>query len=733
MTTAVQDLMSSPAVTCPADAPLSEATTLMDDRQIGSVVITDRDGIVGILTERDLLRASATQADPLTESVRRWMTADPDVLGLDDEVGAAWSGLTHHHYRHLPVVDHGDLVGVVSIRDLLAVAQIRPTEETGADIPRGLEGVVAAETSIGDVRGAEGFFHYRQYAATDLAATRSLEDVWQLLFDGELPDRRRSSRFVDEVAGLRELPEGVARLLPSLASLGPPLDVLRTAVSVLGAELGWRPVHDIGHGELRSQALRLCAVVPTILTAAHRLRHGEDPIPPRHDLSQAANYLWMLTGDEAPPDHVRAVEQYLILTIDHGFNASTFTARVIASTGADLAAAITGAIGALSGPLHGGSPSRALDMLDDIGTPDRADEWIRGAVARGDRIMGFGHRVYKTDDPRSLFLREVARSLGGSLVEFAEQTERTTVDVLAELKPGRQLYTNVEFFAGVVMHTCGIPRDMFTPTFASSRAIGWAAHVMEQAADNRLIRPAARYAGPPPPKRSRAPDPTERSGGIADRAGREHRHRVLLDPLEVQGPALEPPPLAGADVVVAVADEPHRVGAHAAGVSSVGVGGHEVMGHALHLPGGPIPVDREPMVRDLMEGPLIPPQPLRHTPERLETDAADHRPKVGRDIRQEELARLDEESGEPGPVPGVDGSGIRGRQPAQRLQVRRASGLLPDGVRHRSGLPRPNRSANPDISWRMASRSGLIEVDTTMRVAPAAAASSTSCSVSAGR
>jgi citrate synthase len=277
------------------------------------------------------------------------------------------------------------------------------------------------------------------------------------------------------------------------------LDVLRTSVSLLGAELGWRPTHDIDGTELRHQALQLCSVVPTILTATHRLRNGLRPVAPRDDLSYAANYLWMLLGEEAPDEHVRAIEQYLILTIDHGFNASTFTARVITSTGADLAAAITGAIGALSGPLHGGAPSRALDMLDDIATPDRAEAWVRDAVEHGDRIMGFGHRVYKTDDPRSVFLRGVAQKLGGPLVEFAEQVERTTVDVLTELKPGRQLYTNVEFFAGVVMHTCGIPRDMFTPTFASSRTIGWATQVMEQAQDNRLIRPAARYVGPPPP------------------------------------------------------------------------------------------------------------------------------------------------------------------------------------------------------------------------------------------
>ncbi|HVB94063.1 MAG TPA: citrate synthase/methylcitrate synthase, partial [Acidimicrobiales bacterium] len=394
----------------------------------------------------------------------------------------------------------GTLVGVVSIRDLLEVAQIRPANESGTDVPKGLEGVVVAETSVGDVRGLEGFYHYRQYSAVELADRRSLEDVWQLLFDGELPDRKSADAFASGVARLRPLPEALASLLPALVSSGAPLDVLRTSVSLLGAELGWRPTHDIDGTELRRQALQLCSVVPTILTATHRLRSGLQPVAPRDDLSYAANYLWMLLGEEAPDEHVRAIEQYLILTIDHGFNASTFTARVITSTGADLAAAITGAIGALSGPLHGGAPSRALDMLDDIATPDRAEAWVREAIEHGDRIMGFGHRVYKTDDPRSVFLRGVARTLGGPLVEFAEQVERTTVGVLTELKPGRQLYTNVEFFAGVVMHTCGIPRDMFTPTFASSRTIGWATQVMEQAQDNRLIRPAARYVGPPPPQ-----------------------------------------------------------------------------------------------------------------------------------------------------------------------------------------------------------------------------------------
>jgi citrate synthase len=501
MRTAIADLMSSPSVTCSSETSLTEAAKLMQSHEIGSVVIIDGPKVVGIVTERDLLRATAGNADPLVETVRLWMTAHPDILGPDEEAGTAWASLTHHHYRHLPVVDDsGTLVGVVSIRDLLALAQIRPAGEVRIDVPKGLEGVVVAETTVGDVRGLEGFYHYRQYAAVDLAANRSLEDVWQLLFDGTLPGDRQRALFAHEVNGMRRLPKGLQRILPTLAHSGSPLDVLRTCVSLLGAELGWQPTHDIDKAALRRQALRLCSAVPTILTATHRLQAGLSPVSPRDDLSYAANYLWMLTGEEVVGDHVRAIEQYLILTIDHGFNASTFAARVITSTGADLAAAVTGAIGALSGPLHGGAPSRALDMLDDIESPDRAEAWIRAAVLHGDRIMGFGHRVYKTDDPRSVFLRGVARHLGGPLVELAEQVESTAVDVLSELKPGRRLYTNVEFFAGVVMHTCGIPRDMFTPTFASSRTIGWAAHVMEQAADNRLIRPAARYSGPPAPE-----------------------------------------------------------------------------------------------------------------------------------------------------------------------------------------------------------------------------------------
>ncbi|MDQ2677905.1 MAG: citrate synthase [Actinomycetota bacterium] len=365
--------------------------------------------------------------------------------------------------------------------------------------PEGLDGVVVAATEVGDVRGREGYYHYRQYSAVELAERRSFEDVWYLMVHGELPDAAQSAAFSASVSALRELPPGLDATVELAARHGDALAALRTVVSDLGARERWAPTHDIDAEQIRHQSVMLGAVVPTILAAAHRRRAGLEPIAPRPDLGHAANYLWMLTGAVPAPEVARAVEQYMILTIDHGFNASTFTARVITSTGADVAAAICGAIGALSGPLHGGAPSRALDMLDAIGSPEHTDDWVRAAVRSGERIMGFGHRVYKTDDPRSTFLRDVARGIGGDQVEFATQVERTVVDVLAELKPGRELYTNVEFYAGVVMNSCGIPREMFTPTFAAGRVIGWSAHILEQAASNRIIRPSAIYRGTPPP------------------------------------------------------------------------------------------------------------------------------------------------------------------------------------------------------------------------------------------
>ncbi|MEO5723351.1 MAG: citrate/2-methylcitrate synthase [Ilumatobacteraceae bacterium] len=373
-------------------------------------------------------------------------------------------------------------------------------------VPRGLKGVVVADTEVGDVRGEEGFYHYRQYSAVELAECRPLEDVWQLMIDGALPSSVAERRaFAAEVGMLRQIPDALARVLPAIAAVSEPLDGLRTALSLAAAARGMRPSIDIDASERRADALFLGALTPTLLCALYRLRHGQAPLEPRPDLGYAAGYLWMLTGIEPVEDRARAVEQYMISTIDHGFNASTFTARVVASTGADVGASIVAALGALSGPLHGGAPSRALALLDEIGVAQRIDEVVRPMIERGDKIMGFGHPVYKTDDPRSVMLRDVARRLATDdasrrLVQFAVSTEEHVLKLLDELKPGRRLHTNVEFYAGVVMELCGIPREMFTPTFACSRVIGWCANVLEQASDNKIIRPSARYVGPPPPQ-----------------------------------------------------------------------------------------------------------------------------------------------------------------------------------------------------------------------------------------
>jgi citrate synthase len=501
-TRTVGDIMSSPAVTATPSETIAEATGRMQDQKVGSVVVVDGKRAIGILTERDLVRFAASGADASATKVSEWMTDDPDTVAPDVEVAEAWKSLAEHGYRHIPVAKEGELVGIVSMRDLVRIAQIRPVDQALTDVPKGLAGVVVAETEVGDVRGQEGFYHYRQYNAVELADKRGLEDVWHLLFEGELPTPEQREAFVAEIRPLREIPASVRDVLPAIAKAGSrfiPLDALRTAVSLVGYAGDFKPSLDIDHAALRANAMQVCAVIPTLIMALYRLNRGEEPIDPHPDLPYGANYLYMLTGEAPDPDIARAVEQYQITTIDHGFNASTFTARVITSSGADLAAAVVGGIGALSGPLHGGAPSRALELLETIGTVENARPYIENAVRNGERIMGFGHRVYKTDDPRSLFLRGVAERIGAEKLPFAKEVERTVVDVLAELKPGRNLYANVEFYAGVVMDHTGLPQDLFTPTFASSRVIGWCANILEQAADNRIIRPSARYVGPPPP------------------------------------------------------------------------------------------------------------------------------------------------------------------------------------------------------------------------------------------
>jgi len=370
------------------------------------------------------------------------------------------------------------------------------------EAPAGLAGVSVARTQVSDVLGRKGFYHYRGYNAVDIARRGRVEDAWHLLLRGDLPNAQERAEFARQTAAVRQLPDGVAELLPSIARLSKPgsLESLRTALSVTAQAMGCKAWTDQSDEENREQAMKLAAVVPTLAAQLFRLATGQEPVQPRADLGYSANYLYMIEGVE-PDDRRRyAVERYLMLTIDHGFNNSTFTSRVIASSGADLGAVVTGAIGALSGPFHGGAPARVFDMLDAIGAPENAEPWLRHAIEHGDKLMGFGHRIYKTIDPRSELLHEVARELHSDRVEFSELVEKTAVELLAELKPGRELYANVEFYAGVVLEAAGLPREMFSATFACSRVIGWMANVLEQIQDNRIFRPLARYDGPEAPR-----------------------------------------------------------------------------------------------------------------------------------------------------------------------------------------------------------------------------------------
>ena len=367
------------------------------------------------------------------------------------------------------------------------------------DVPAGLHNVAVTDTAIGDVRGDEGFYHYRQYDATDLARTATFEDVWYLFERGSLPTDDARGQFRAGVAALRAVPSELHELTDVVARIDDaPLSKLRTVLSAAAGPIGARPMLDVEPARRVADARHLAAMVPAILARLHRRAIGATVVDPDRSLGHAAAYLHEVTGAVPRPEHARALEQYLILTIDHGFNASTFTGRVVASTGASIVDVVCAAIGALAGPLHGGAPSRALDALDAIGTPDRAADWVRREVTAGRRIMGFGHAVYRAPDPRSSLLREVAHELGGELVERAMAIEAEILATLTELKPDRPLPSNVEFYAGVIMATVGLPREMITPTFAVSRTVGWCAHALEQAEAAKLIRPSARYVGPAP-------------------------------------------------------------------------------------------------------------------------------------------------------------------------------------------------------------------------------------------
>ena len=353
----------------------------------------------------------------------------------------------------------------------------------------GLEGIVAATTALSKVEGTAGRLIYHGYNIHDVARTTTFEEIAHLLWFGHLPNKTELSDLKARLAAERTLPTTVLQTLRALPSATEPLDALRTAVSAWGAAtIKGKPTIE--------QAIAVTARFPVFLAAFQRLRNGLEPVESRPELGHAANYLYLLNGRKPQERHVKALNAYLVLLADHGMNASTFTARIVASTESDIASALVAAMGALKGPLHGGAPSKVQDMLDTIGTVEQAESWLRAAVARGDRLMGFGHRVYKTEDPRAEELRELARLADPREFILARRVEELALAILEEQKPGHRLYTNVEFYSAALLSSVGLPGDLFTPTFAVSRVAGWTAHILEQVENNRLIRPEAEYTGP---------------------------------------------------------------------------------------------------------------------------------------------------------------------------------------------------------------------------------------------
>jgi citrate synthase len=348
----------------------------------------------------------------------------------------------------------------------------------------GLEGVVAGETALGKVDGANGRLTYRGYRIGDLVEHGSYAAVANLLWTGDWDPRHRLATG--------PIPGPVIDVLRALPTSAKPMDALRTAVSAWGAtrDLPWPPTVE--------QARALTSFSPSALAAFVRLREGKAPIEPDPSLDLVEGFLYQLTGEPVDAGTARALDAYFIVGAEHGFNASTFTARVITSTRSDIASAVAGAIGTMKGPLHGGAPSEVVDQLAKVGSVEHAEEWLRDALARGERLMGFGHRVYRAYDPRAAALRKVAESMENrpDWLELAIAVEDVALRILAEKHPDRALKTNVEYYAAPVLQGVGLSPDLFPATFSLARHAGWTAHALEQAADNRLIRPDVRYVGP---------------------------------------------------------------------------------------------------------------------------------------------------------------------------------------------------------------------------------------------
>jgi citrate synthase len=357
---------------------------------------------------------------------------------------------------------------------------------------KGLREVVAAQTSISDIDGLAGRLWYVGYDIGDLARNATFEEVVYLLHNLELPDRAQLATLDRFLVAERALHPFLARMMPTLAQNTSPMSMLRTSVSASSAfdPDGW---DESPEAEYR-KAMRLIAESPTMIATFDRLRTGREVIPPNPNLGHAANFLWMLHGQEPDQKDAASLDTTFVLYADHTMNASTFTARVIASTLSDTFSAMTGAIGALKGPLHGGANEESQKMAEEVGKPENAEAYVRDRLARKEKIFGFGHAVYKTMDPRATVLKQLCKEMGERLgqpkwYEIFAALEETTFEQ-------KGLYPNVDLYAAGVYHMLGIPTDLMTPIFALARMTGWTAHVREQYANNRIIRPGSEYIGP---------------------------------------------------------------------------------------------------------------------------------------------------------------------------------------------------------------------------------------------
>jgi citrate synthase len=365
-------------------------------------------------------------------------------------------------------------------------------------ISKGLEGVVATDTRLGDVRGQEGQLIYCGYDINELAGKVSFEEVIYLLWHNKLPNHSELATLMKQLAAERQLPDQVIEFLKSTPATALPIDVLRTAVSMLGLHDELLTL-DQSLEATRRRAISITAKVGVIIAYFHRARNGLELLPVREDLNEAGHFLYLLDGQEPSKKKTETLDVAFVLHAEHGMNASTFSARVTISTLTDIYSAITAAIGTLKGPLHGGANEGVIHMLQEIGTPDKVDAYIDQALAQKKKIMGIGHRIYKVLDPRAPILKAMAVQLSSELGEpkWIEMSER----IAKLMKEKKGLHANVDFYSATVYYSLGIPTDLFTCIFAISRTAGWTAHVLEQLADNRLYRPLSEYTGDPAGKK----------------------------------------------------------------------------------------------------------------------------------------------------------------------------------------------------------------------------------------